>query len=189
MDAAFEDARLEKERAAVLSEMSMVNTVRARRRRANSARARRRRARARARAGPPPSPSPRRRSLSRRARARRRRRARARRHQIEYRVECQILQALHAENRLARRFPIGKEELIRQWSRDDVASFHATHYRPENALLYLIGDVDADDAQRVLGDVFGRIPAPGGGRNALRGSAGAGRRGAARRAAASSATS
>ena len=60
MEARVETSRLEKERAAVLSEMTMVNT-------------------------------------------------------IEYRVECQILSTLHRENRLAKRFPIGKEDLIRTW--------------------------------------------------------------------------
>lgn len=65
LEARFEESRLEKERAAILSEMSMVNTM-------------------------------------------------------DYRVECQILSALHAENKLALRFPIGKEELIRSWKLEDV---------------------------------------------------------------------
>lgn len=65
MEARVEPSRLEKERAAVLSEMTMVNT-------------------------------------------------------IEYRVECQILATLHRENRLAKRFPIGKESLIQSWQTDDV---------------------------------------------------------------------
>ena len=58
-------SRLVKERAAVLSEMSMVNT-------------------------------------------------------IEYRVECAILQALHAENELSVRFPIGLKHLIENWSLSEV---------------------------------------------------------------------
>ena len=57
-EAKCEKSRLEKERAAVLSEMTMVNT-------------------------------------------------------IDYRVECQILAALHAENMLSRRFPIGKLIILR----------------------------------------------------------------------------
>ena len=80
MEARVESSRLEKERAAVLSEMTMVNT-------------------------------------------------------IEYRVECQILSTLHRENRLAKRFPIGKESLIRSWQTDDVRTWHRTHYRPDNVLL------------------------------------------------------
>ena len=102
MEARVEPSRLEKERAAVLSEMTMVNT-------------------------------------------------------IEYRVECQILSTLHRENRLAKRFPIGKESLIRTWRQDDVKTWHRTHYRPDNVLLYIVGDIDPADAERVINDKFGHI--------------------------------
>jgi predicted Zn-dependent peptidase len=104
MEARCEPSRLEKERAAVLSEMTMVNT-------------------------------------------------------IEYRVECQILSTLHRENRLAKRFPIGKESLIRTWQADDVKSWHRQHYRPDNVLLYLVGDIDPDQAERAIAEKFGRISA------------------------------
>jgi predicted Zn-dependent peptidase len=104
LEARVENSRLEKERAAVLSEMTMVNT-------------------------------------------------------IEYRVECQILSTLHRENRLAKRFPIGKESLIKTWTSDDVKSWHRTHYRPDNVLLYLVGDVDPDEAEKVIAEKFGRLSA------------------------------
>jgi predicted Zn-dependent peptidase len=104
MEARAEPSRLEKERAAVLSEMTMVNT-------------------------------------------------------IEYRVECQILSTLHRENRLAKRFPIGKESLIRSWQTDDVKSWHRQHYRPDNVLLYLVGDINPDEAERVIAAKFGRLSA------------------------------
>jgi predicted Zn-dependent peptidase len=90
MEARVEPSRLEKERAAVLSEMTMVNT-------------------------------------------------------IEYRVECQILSALHRENRLSKRFPIGKEILIKNWKPTDVKTWHRTHYRPDNVLLYIVGDIADKD--------------------------------------------
>lgn len=104
MEARVETSRLEKERAAVLSEMTMVNT-------------------------------------------------------IEYRVECQILSTLHRENRLAKRFPIGKESLIRSWKNDDVRTWHRTHYRPDNVLLYLVGDIDPAKAEEVIKEKFGHIQA------------------------------
>jgi len=104
MEARVEPSRLEKERAAVLSEMTMVNT-------------------------------------------------------IEYRVECQILSTLHRENRLAKRFPIGKEVLIRNWKPDDVKTWHRTHYRPDNVLLYLVGDVDPKQAEKVIAEKFGHLTA------------------------------
>lgn len=104
MEARVESSRLEKERAAVLSEMTMVNT-------------------------------------------------------IEYRVECQILATLHRENRLAKRFPIGKESLIRSWKGDDVRTWHRTHYRPDNVLLYLVGDIDPDEAEAIIAEKFGSLSA------------------------------
>lgn len=104
MEARVESSRLEKERAAVLSEMTMVNT-------------------------------------------------------IEYRVECQILSTLHRENRLAKRFPIGKEVLIRNWKGDDVRTWHRTHYRPDNVLLYLVGDVDPNEAEKMIEEKFGHLTA------------------------------
>jgi hypothetical protein len=104
MEARVEPSRLEKERQAVLSEMTMVNT-------------------------------------------------------IEYRVECQILATLHRENRLAKIFPIGKESLIRSWQTDDVKTWHRTHYRPDNVLLYIVGDVDPKEAEKVIEEKFGHITA------------------------------
>eukprot|EP00934_Nitzschia_sp_Nitz4_P009180 Nitzschia sp. Nitz4//scaffold46_size129759//113169//116946//NITZ4_003524-RA/size129759-augustus-gene-0.27-mRNA-1//-1//CDS//3329552664//9170//frame0 len=104
MEARVEKTRLEKERAAVLSEMTMVNT-------------------------------------------------------IEYRVECQILSTLHRENRLAKRFPIGKEKLIRNWKTEDVLSWHRTHYRPDNVLLYVVGDIDPVQAKEIIQLKFGALSA------------------------------
>mmetsp|Transcript_12486 Transcript_12486/g.38094 ORF Transcript_12486/g.38094 Transcript_12486/m.38094 type:complete len:1094 (+) Transcript_12486:240-3521(+) len=90
MEAKIEPSRVEKERAAILSEMLMVNT-------------------------------------------------------IEYRVECQLLASLHAENVIPNRFPIGMENQIRAWTADDVKKFHRTHYRPNNAVLYIAGDFGSSE--------------------------------------------
>ena len=46
------------------------------------------------------------------------------------RVECQVLSALHSENRISIRFPIGKENLIKGWTKEDVQTYHNLHYRP-----------------------------------------------------------
>jgi len=104
MEARCESSRLEKERQAVLSEMTMVNT-------------------------------------------------------IEYRVECQILSTLHRENRLAKRFPIGKEVLINNWNTDNVKTWHRTHYRPDNVLLYVVGDIDPDVVVKEIENKFGHLTA------------------------------
>ena len=102
MTTTVDNERLEKERAAVLSEASMVN-------------------------------------------------------KMEYRVECQVLSALHTENRISARFPIGKEDLIKQWKRDDVQLFHSIHYRPDNVILYVIGDVDIPSTIETIKQKFGGL--------------------------------
>ncbi|KAK9704831.1 hypothetical protein RND81_07G013900 [Saponaria officinalis] len=61
---------------------------------------------------------------------------------IEYRVDCQLLQHLHSENKLSRRFPIGLEEQIKKWDVDKIRKFHERWYFPANATLYIVGDVD-----------------------------------------------
>ena len=78
---------------------------------------------------------------------------------MDYRVECSILATLHRENRLAKRFPIGKESLIPKWTVDDVKTFHRTHYRPDNALLYVVGDVDVAEVEARIKASFGDIDA------------------------------
>jgi len=76
LEARFETTRVEKERAAILSEAAMVNT-------------------------------------------------------IDYRVEVQLLAALHSENRLHRRFPIGQIEQIKAWTPSQVQAYRSAHYRPK----------------------------------------------------------
>ncbi|KAL7592415.1 hypothetical protein Lser_V15G32592 [Lactuca serriola] len=61
---------------------------------------------------------------------------------IEYRVDCQLLQHLHSENKLSRRFPIGLEEQIKKWDADKIRKFHERWYFPANATLYIVGDID-----------------------------------------------
>ena len=52
------------------------------------------------------------------------------------------LLATHRENRISSRFPIGKEHLIKSWTRADLQLYHKTHYRPDNVILFVVGDVD-----------------------------------------------
>lgn len=54
----------------------------------------------------------------------------------------QLLQHLHSENKLGKRFPIGLEEQIQKWDADKIRKFHERWYFPANATLYLVGDID-----------------------------------------------
>lgn len=104
MSTKISSGRLEQERAAVLSELSMINT-------------------------------------------------------IQYRVECQLIKHLHGENLISKRFPCGKEECIREWTSADLQAFHHFHYRPNNAVLYVVGDVDVSTVQSLVADKFGSLVA------------------------------
>ncbi|CAA0811233.1 Insulinase (Peptidase family M16) family protein, partial [Striga hermonthica] len=61
---------------------------------------------------------------------------------IEYRVDCQLLQHLHSENNLSKRFPMGLEEQIKKWDAVKIRKFHERWYFPGNATLYIVGDID-----------------------------------------------
>ena len=54
----------------------------------------------------------------------------------------QLLQYLHSENKLSKRFPIGLEEQIKKWDADKIRKFHERWYFPGNATLYVVGDID-----------------------------------------------
>jgi predicted Zn-dependent peptidase len=87
---------------------------------------------------------------------------------IEYRVDCQLLQYLHWENALGCRFPIGKMDQVQRWTRDEVYNFWQKHYYPENATLYVVGDVDVKETERLIQENFGRVPAHSGGKRAAK---------------------
>ena len=82
---------------------------------------------------------------------------------IEYRVDCQLLRWLHAENALGERFPIGLPDQVRGWQRADLLEFWSTWYFPANATLYLVGDfgegVTTEGAAKAVEAAFGRVPA------------------------------
>ncbi len=46
---------------------------------------------------------------------------------------------VHWNTRLCKRFPIGKEEQIKQFTARDLYHFYKTHYRINNMTLYLVG--------------------------------------------------
>ena len=76
---------------------------------------------------------------------------------MDYRVEIQILSALHKENRISKRFPIGQIPLIKQWTVDEVQQYHDTHYRPDNAILYVVGDVNPLEVEQTIEEKFGPL--------------------------------
>jgi zinc protease len=57
-----------------------------------------------------------------------------------------------------RRGVIGDPENLRAATLDDVVAFHATFYRPDNAVLVVVGDLEPQQTQRWIDQYFGRVP-------------------------------
>jgi zinc protease len=59
-----------------------------------------------------------------------------------------------------RRGVIGSPDELNAAELDDVVAFHATYYRPDNAILVVAGDLDVDETLRAIERWFGPIPTP-----------------------------
>ena len=59
-----------------------------------------------------------------------------------------------------RRGVIGSPEELNSASLEDVVAFHATYYRPDNAILVVAGDLDVDETIGWIERYFGPIPTP-----------------------------
>ena len=56
-------------------------------------------------------------------------------------------------------FPvIGWPSDIENWKMDDLKSFYKTYYAPNNATMFVVGDVEADDVFARIEQRFGKIP-------------------------------
>ncbi len=60
-----------------------------------------------------------------------------------------------ASSRANERFAIGLKETIMGASRDDLVSFYSAFYRPENAFLVFVGDVEVETIEEKIGTLFG----------------------------------
>ncbi|CDJ32488.1 uncharacterized protein EMH_0075450 [Eimeria mitis] len=76
---------------------------------------------------------------------------------IFYRKEQAQLSKLHSDTILPSRFPIGDMGLLRSWSVEDVHKFFARFYRPENATLYIVGDMAPLAALDCVDNILGYV--------------------------------
>jgi zinc protease len=61
-----------------------------------------------------------------------------------------------------RRGVIGDPENLQAATLDDVVAFHARYYRPDNAVLVVVGDLEPVQTNAWIDRYFGRIPCPAG---------------------------
>jgi zinc protease len=73
-------------------------------------------------------------------------------------VTVESLYALLHDRHRVRRWRIGTEEGLRRLTRDDVAGFYRTYYRPSSTVLSIVGDVDPDEALAHVQARYGAIP-------------------------------
>src|SRR6266699_1200458 len=67
-----------------------------------------------------------------------------------------LYELLHDTHRM-RRWRIGREPGLRALTRDDLLRFYRTYYRPGNTVLTVVGDVDVDDAIRLVEERYGGL--------------------------------
>ncbi|CBZ54577.1 putative M16 family peptidase [Neospora caninum Liverpool] len=83
------------------------------------------------------------------------------RHSVQYRVEKKMYEHLHRNNKLARRFPIGLTEQVKRMTAEDLRRFKRRWYRPANAVLLVVADLDADLIVEMAENIFSPVPPDG----------------------------
>jgi len=72
-----------------------------------------------------------------------------------YRVLKQNLQFTLQDQLAARRFPIGKVDVIQGATHDQIADFYRKYYRPDRAVVVAVGDFDPDAMEAKIKAKFG----------------------------------
>jgi zinc protease len=79
-----------------------------------------------------------------------------------YRLYEKRMRFSFAGTRVAERFPIGTEEALRKADAASLRSFYDSWYRPENMILVVVGDVESERAEKLIGERFQSLAAPAG---------------------------
>jgi zinc protease len=76
------------------------------------------------------------------------------------RVRDQHIPVLYHQSRYAERLPIGKPEILKTFSPDDLRAFYTKWYRPDRMAVVVVGDVDIVRIETLIKSEFGAIPKP-----------------------------
>ena len=74
-----------------------------------------------------------------------------------YRTYVKTLKFEFPDARISRRLPIGREEILKKADQEQFKAFYDTWYRPDNMILVLVGDFDAELAGMLIEDKFSTI--------------------------------
>ncbi len=73
---------------------------------------------------------------------------------VEYRTNVANIQFVHRHNILSRRFPIGLKSCIEAAQPPDLKHFYNTHYRPNNVVIFVVGDIDPQQCISIIEKIF-----------------------------------
>ena len=76
------------------------------------------------------------------------------------RMNKQLYPELFNGSRYARRLPIGKEDIISNFKHDVIRRFYADWYRPDLMAVFVVGDVDPQQAEKLVRSHFGHLKNP-----------------------------
>src|SRR5687767_5561980 len=62
-------------------------------------------------------------------------------------------------SRYAERLPIGLPEILKSAPRERLVAFYEKWYRPDNMAVVVVGDIPVDQAEKLVRETFGKIPA------------------------------
>jgi len=74
------------------------------------------------------------------------------------RMQSKYVPVLFRGSRYAERLPIGKIDVIKSFPYDTLKAFYNTWYRPDLMAVIVVGDIDAETAERKIKEHFGSIP-------------------------------
>lgn len=76
------------------------------------------------------------------------------------RMMKEYLPALLNGSIYARRLPIGKDSILKNFKYQVLKRFHKDWYRPNNEAVIVVGDIDVDEAERLIKEKFGHFKNP-----------------------------
>jgi zinc protease len=78
----------------------------------------------------------------------------------DQRMREQYFPKLLKDSRYAERLPIGKKEVLENFTYQTLRDFYKTWYRPDLMTVVAVGDIDVDEIERMIKKQFSKIKAP-----------------------------
>ena len=82
------------------------------------------------------------------------------RRDASWRLHEQSLPYYYGDSKYATCTLIGSQENLQNFKPESLTNFYHTWYRPDNQALIVVGDIDVDEVEAKIKDIFSDIPAP-----------------------------